>query len=79
MHLGGICGQGLHYPLRDDAPELQFDYRVLKGLTLYPSQQIAGSTTSSYLPAPEVTGEILGEIGAMVEGLSPLIGYYREL
>jgi hypothetical protein len=69
---------GLHYPLTDDAPELQFDYRVLKGLTLYPREQIVGSSSSSYLPPTEVTGEILGEIGAMVEGLSPLIEHYRQ-
>ena len=66
-----------HYPLRDDSPELQFDYRVLKGLTLNPREEIKGSTTSTYLPAVEVTGEFLGEIGAMVEGLAPLLELYR--
>jgi hypothetical protein len=70
---------GIHYPLHDDAPELQFDYRVLKGLTLYPQTPIRGSATCSYLPAVEVTGEILGEIGALLEGLSPLIDYYRRM
>jgi len=70
---------GIHYPLNDDAPELQFDYRVLKGLALYPQSPIRGSATSSYLPAVEVTGEILGEIGALLEGLSPLLDYYRRV
>ena len=68
----------IHYPLNDAAPELQFDYRVLKGLTLYPQTPIAGSATSSYLPAVEVTGEILGEIGALVEGLTPLLDHFRR-
>lgn len=68
----------VHYPLTDDAPELQFDYRVLKGLTLYPSDPIPDTTTSSYLPAVEVVGEILGEIGAMVEALSALLHFYRD-
>ena len=66
----------LHYPLSDDAPELQFDYRILKGLALNPAERIAESKTSSFLPAVEITGEFLGEIGAMVEGLEPLLRYY---
>ena len=61
----------------DDAPELQFDYRVLQGLSLVPAGPIEGSTTCSYLPAVEVTGEVLGEIAAMLEGLEPLLAHYR--
>jgi hypothetical protein len=68
----------LHYPLTDDAPELQFDYRVLKGLALPPIDRIAESTTSSFLPAVEITGEFLGEIGAMIEGLELLLRHYRN-
>jgi hypothetical protein len=67
----------IHYALKDDSPELQFDYRVLKGLTLYPADEITGTTTCSYLPAVEVTGEVLGEIAAMVEGLTSLLEHYR--
>jgi hypothetical protein len=66
-----------HYPLSDDSPELQFDQRVLKGLALNPSGEIEGSTTCSFLPAVEATGEILGEIAAMVEGLKSLLDFYR--
>jgi hypothetical protein len=67
----------LHYPLGDESPELQFDYRVLKGLTLYPAERI-NNKTCSFLPATEITGEFLGEIGAMVEGLTSLLQYYRR-
>jgi hypothetical protein len=67
----------MHYPLTDDAPELLFDYRFLKGLALNPMEKIAGSKTSSFLPAVEITGEFLGEIGAMVEGLEPLLERYQ--
>ena len=66
-----------HYPLSDDSPELQFDQRVLKGLALNPAEEMEGSTTCSFLPAVEATGEILGEIGAMVEGLKSLLDFYR--
>lgn len=67
---------GIHYPLGDDAPELQIDYRIMKGLRLYPAE-LTGSKTSSYLPATEITGEFLGEIGALVDGLVPLLEQYR--
>jgi hypothetical protein len=67
----------MYYPLVDDAPELQFDYRDLKGLTLYPAERMAQSPTSSYLPTVEITGEFLGEIGAMIEGLESLLRRYR--
>lgn len=68
----------MHYPLGDDSPELQLDYRVLKGLTLNPAEKIKERATSSFLPAVEITGEFLGEIGAMVSGLLPLLEYYRN-
>jgi len=38
---------------------------------------IRDNKTCSYLPAVEVTGEILGEIGAMLEGMLPLLDYHR--
>jgi hypothetical protein len=70
-------GPPIYYPLTDDSPELQLDYRVLKGLALYPAERMAESKTSSFLPAVEITGEFLGEIGAMVEGLEPLLRRYQ--
>ena len=68
----------VNYPGGDDAPELQFDYRVLKGLTLNSPEEIKGSTTSFFLPAVEITGEFLGEIGSMAEGVRDLLEYYRQ-
>ena len=49
----------------------------MKGLALTPAERIAESTTNSFLPAVEITGEVLGETGAMIEELEPLLRHYR--
>ena len=69
---------GEHYPLKDNSPEVKFDYRVIKGLTLYPPEEMKESTTSIYISPVEITGEFLGEIGAMTEGLTSLLEFYRD-
>lgn len=67
-HGGWSC---MHYPLSELAPELAFDYKPLKGLVNVPDHPLPGSQTI-FLPAEEITGEFLGEMKAIEEGLAAL-------
>jgi len=69
----------MFYPLSNVVPEINMDYRVLKGLRLNPADDFPGNATSSWLPAVEITGEFLGEIAAFVEGAEALLRHYRGL
>ena len=42
--------------------ELDYDYRVLKGLILTPTDRTSGGETSTYLPAVEIAGELLESV-----------------
>jgi hypothetical protein len=59
----------LHYPLRDDCPELGFCYRPLKGLVRVPRAKVPGSATI-FLPAEEIAGEFLGELKPVEQGVA---------
>ena len=59
----------MHYPLSDDDPELSFSYKPLKGTVRVPPEPIPGSK-AIFLPGEEITGEFLGEMKAVEQGLS---------
>ena len=59
----------LHYPLDADIPEVQFSYKPLKGTLHVPTEWIEGSKTI-WLSGEEITGEFLGELKAIEEGIA---------
>jgi len=59
----------MHYPLRNDIPELAFSYKPLKNTVAVPPERIEGSATI-YLPREEITGEFLGEMKAIEQGVA---------
>lgn len=68
----------MHYPLSELIPEMEFDYKPLKGLVCIPDSQIDGSKTI-FLPREEITGEFLGEMGAIFTGIKELLKYYYAI
>jgi hypothetical protein len=62
----------MHYPLRDDIPELEFSYKPLKATVRVPPSRIEGSQTI-YLPREEMTGEFLGELKPVEQGVAALL------
>jgi hypothetical protein len=59
----------MHYPLSETAPELAFSYRPLKNVVWAPPEQIARSQTI-WLPGEEITGEFLGEMRSIEQGVT---------
>ncbi len=59
----------MHYPLSELAPELAFSYKPLKGAVAVPPRRIEGSQTI-WLPGEEITGEFLGELKAIEQGIT---------
>ncbi|HUT14418.1 MAG TPA: hypothetical protein VMY42_28290 [Thermoguttaceae bacterium] len=59
----------MHYPLSETIPEMAFSYKPLKHTVRVPPQRIAGSQTI-FLPREEITGEFLGEIKAIEQGVA---------
>jgi hypothetical protein len=68
----------MHYPLIDDIPELDFEYKPLKGMVNVPDQPIAGSKTI-FLPAEEITGEFLGEMKSIETGVQAFLEHYKHM
>lgn len=62
----------MHYPLSELIPEMDYDYKPLKGIVNVPDSRIVGSQTI-YLPEEEITGEFLGEMKAIQLGLEELL------
>lgn len=62
----------MHYPLSELVPELDFDYKPLKGIVNVPDRKIENSQTI-FLPSEEITGEFLGEIKSIQMGLEELL------
>ncbi len=59
----------MHYPLDSRIPELAFSYKPLKNIVRVPQEYVEGSKTI-WLPSEELTGEILGEMKVVEEGLA---------
>jgi len=60
---------GMHYPLRDDIPEIAYSYKPLKDTLWLPPERIENPQTI-FLPSEEITGEFLGEMKSIEQGLS---------
>ena len=59
----------MHYPFDSDIPEVHFSYKPLKGTVHVPPEPIPGSKTI-FLPAEEITGEFLGEMKSVEQGVA---------
>jgi hypothetical protein len=68
----------MHYPLSELIPEMEFDYKPLKGLVNLPDSRIDGSQTI-FLPGEEITGEFLGEMKSIQMGVEKALAYYKSL
>lgn len=63
----------MHYPLSETVPETAFGYKPLKDIVCVPPEPIAGSQTI-FLPREEITGEFLGEMKAIEQGVAAWLG-----
>ncbi len=59
----------MHYPLSEQIPEVAFSYKPLKDTVRVPPQRIEGSNTI-FLPPEEITGEFLGELKTIEQGVA---------
>ena len=59
----------MHYPLSDEIPEMAFSYKPLKKTVSAPPQRIEHSQTI-FLSPEEITGEFLGEMKAIEQGVA---------
>lgn len=59
----------MHYPLSEQIPEVAFSYKPLKDTVRVPPERIEGSNTI-FLPPEEITGEFLGELKAIEQGVA---------
>lgn len=64
---------GMHYPLSEDIPEIGYSYKPLKNTLWIPPHRIEDPQTI-YLPAEEITGEFLGEMKSVEQGLTAWLG-----
>ena len=62
----------MHYPLSELIPEMTFNYKPLKSLVDVPRYRIDGSQTI-FLPGEEITGEFLGELKCVEQGVQALL------
>jgi hypothetical protein len=63
----------MHYPLRETIPEIAYNYKPLKNVVGVPLEPIAGSQTI-WLPGEEITGEFLGELKSIEQGVATALG-----
>ncbi len=59
----------MHYPLSELIPEIAFSYKPLKNTVRVPPERIEDSNTI-FLPPEEITGEFLGELKAIEQGVA---------
>jgi hypothetical protein len=59
----------MHYPLDERIPEMAYCYKPLKDTVWVPPAPLDGTKTI-YLPAEEITGEFLGEMKAIEQGVA---------
>lgn len=62
----------MHYPLSECIPEMCFCYKPLKHLVPVPAERLPGTQTI-WLPSEEITGEFLGEMKAIEEGVAAML------
>ncbi len=66
----------MHYPLDERIPEMRFEYKPLRGMVNVPQEPIPNSKTI-FLPQEEITGEFVGEMKAIEDGVKSLIKHYN--
>jgi len=59
----------MHYPLSEQISEIDYSYKPLKGTVWAPPQPIPGSRTI-FLSGEEITGEFLGEMKSIEQGVA---------
>jgi hypothetical protein len=59
----------MHYPLSDGIPEMEYGYKPLKNIVWVPPEPARLSATI-FLPREEITGEFLGEMKAIEQGVA---------
>ena len=59
----------MHYPLSEQIAEISFSYKPLKNTVRVPPERIEDSNTI-FLPPEEITGEFLGELKAIEQGVA---------
>ncbi|MEM4649886.1 MAG: hypothetical protein QXP78_04390, partial [Candidatus Bathyarchaeia archaeon] len=64
----------MHYPLSEETPEIEFNYKPLKGIVNIPEEKIPNSKTI-FLPREEITGEFLGEMKSIEKGITELLKF----
>lgn len=62
----------MHYPLSDDCAELALNYKPLGGTVRVPQRRVEGSQTI-FLPGEELSGEFLGELKSVEQGVAAWI------
>jgi hypothetical protein len=62
----------MHYPLSEQAPELAYSYKPLKHIVATPPDPLPGTQTI-WLSGEEITGEFLGEMKAIEQGVAALV------
>jgi len=67
----------MHYPLSETIPEIGFSYKPLGGVVWAPPERIAGSQTI-WLPGEEITGEFLGEMKSIEQGVAAWLSSERS-
>ena len=63
----------MQYPLSDLGDEMQYTYKPLKRIVAVPPHPIEGENRL-WLPGEEITGEFLGEMKAIEEGVAAWLG-----
>jgi hypothetical protein len=59
----------MHYPLSDDVPETAYSYKPLKNTVWVPADP-TGNPQTIFLPAEEISGEFLGELKSIEQGVA---------
>jgi hypothetical protein len=60
---------GMHYPRSDEIPEIHYSYKPLKNTVWVPPEP-TGNPKTIFLPTEEVTGEFLGEMKSIEQGVT---------
>ena len=61
----------MHYPLSEEIPEMTLSYKPLKNMVWAPPQRLE-ATRTIFLAREEITGEFLGEMKAIEQGVAAL-------
>jgi hypothetical protein len=66
----------MHYPLSDGIAEMDYSYKPLKNIVWVPPEPTALSATI-FLSREEITGEFLGEMKGIEQGVAAYVGVGR--